>query len=72
MQKEGGRIKRLHYCLSTRIYDLLLDITATSVADILLYLDRHSLPDVSHEVNCVASSIFFPKYLHDLVLKIIV
>jgi len=41
----------------------------SSVVGMLLYLSRHTRPDITFAVNCCARYIFCPKHLHELALK---
>ncbi len=40
----------------------------SSIVGMLLYLSRHTCPDITFAVNCCAQYIFCPKYLHELAL----
>jgi hypothetical protein len=41
----------------------------SSVVGMLLYLSRHTCPDITFAVNCCACYMFCPKHLHELALK---
>jgi hypothetical protein len=41
----------------------------SSVVGMLLYLSRHTHPDITFAVNCCAHYMFCPKHLHGFALK---
>ena len=47
----------------------LLATAYSSVMGMLLYLSRHTCPDITFAVNCCARYMFCPKHSHELALK---